>query len=106
MSGPDVCDQIADLLPEFLAGRLSEADDQRVRRHLESCSDCRNRANAVSLLQQTPIPQPDPERWDGFVGGVVAEHDRRHRRERTLNTALAVVAAAILVGLLLYLVAL
>jgi predicted anti-sigma-YlaC factor YlaD len=100
MTRPAVCDQIADQLPEFLAGRLPEEDELRVRQHLEGCGECRNRANAVSLLQQTPIPQPDPNRWDGFVGGVVAEHDRRHRQGRALRIGLVVVvviAAAALI---------
>ena len=106
MTGPDVCDRIADLLPEFLAGRLSEEDDQRVREHLASCADCRNRANAVSLLQQTPIPAPNPDRWDGFVKGVVEAADRKHRREHRVQTVLIVVAAAVLIVVLAYLVAL
>ena len=79
MTGRNDCDAIGDLIPEFLAGRVSEADDRRVRRHLESCAECRSRANAVSLLQQTPIPRPDPDRWDHFVTEVVeeTEHPRR-----------------------------
>ncbi|HSG81273.1 MAG TPA: zf-HC2 domain-containing protein [Gemmatimonadota bacterium] len=105
MTGPAVCDQIADQLPEFLAGRLPEEDELRVRKHLESCTECRNRANAVSLLQQTPIPQPDPNRWDGFVGGVVAEHDRRHRVGRALRIGLAVAAILIVAAALIYLAA-
>jgi predicted anti-sigma-YlaC factor YlaD len=47
MTGQNDCDKIGDLIPEFLAGRVSEADDRQVRRHLESCAECRNRANAV-----------------------------------------------------------
>ncbi len=92
MTAREECDQIADLLPEFLAGRVSKADDERVRKHLETCVECRNRANAVSLLQQTPIPQPDPERWSGFVTGVVEEHERRHKKGLALLIALAAVA--------------
>jgi predicted anti-sigma-YlaC factor YlaD len=102
MTGSKICDQIADQLPEFLAGRVSEADEERIRKHLESCADCRKRANAVSLLQQTPVPRPDPDRWDDFVDGVVDAADRRHRRERMVQTALAVIAALILIGVLVY----
>jgi hypothetical protein len=71
MTNPEECSRVAEMIPEFLAGRVSEADDKVVRAHLESCVECRNRANAVSLLQQTPIPMPDPDRWDHFVEGVV-----------------------------------
>jgi predicted anti-sigma-YlaC factor YlaD len=105
MTGREVCDRMADLLPEFLAGRLSETDDTEVRKHLETCVECRNRANAVSLLQQTPIPQPDPDRWGGFVKGVVDEHDRRHKKERRMMTILTVVAVVVLIAVIAYLVA-
>ena len=64
MTAFDECDRMADLIPEFLAGRVSEDDDQLIRRHLAECTECRKRANAVSLLQQTPVPVPDPDRWD------------------------------------------
>ena len=104
MTDREVCDQIADLLPEFLAGRVSESDDERVRKHLETCVDCRNRANAVSLLQQTPIPQPDPERWSGFVAEVVDEHERRHKSHTVLRIALAV-TSVIVIAAIVYLVA-
>jgi predicted anti-sigma-YlaC factor YlaD len=79
MTGQYDCDKVGDLIPEFLAGRVSEADDRQVRRHLESCAECRNRANAVSLLQQTPIPRPDPDRWDHFVTEVVEETEHHPR---------------------------
>jgi predicted anti-sigma-YlaC factor YlaD len=93
------CSGISDLLPEFLAGRLSVEDDRRVRTHLEGCPECRKRANAVSVLQQTPVPVPDPERWDFFVDGVLDATERRNRflvggRAWWLGGAL--VAAAIL----------
>jgi len=79
MTNPEKCATVGELIPEFLAGRVSEADDKMVRGHLESCVDCRNRANAVSLLQQTPIPVPDPGRWDSFVEGVVGATEERHQ---------------------------
>ena len=79
MTGQYDCDKVGDLIPEFLAGRVSEADDREVRRHLETCAECRNRANAVSLLQQTPIPRPDPDRWDHFVTEVVEETEHGGR---------------------------
>ena len=77
MNEQNDCSRVADLLPEFLAGRLSDADDRLVRQHLERCGECRNRANAVSLLQQTPVPTPDPHRWDVFVNGVMEATERK-----------------------------
>ncbi len=96
MTGFDDCDGVADLLPEFLAGRVSEQDDKRIRTHLQVCSECRNRANAVSLLQQTPVPSPDPDRWNYFVKGVVQETERR---QRTFTRRGALIVAAVILAL-------
>lgn len=100
MTGAEGCGLIADLLPEFLAGRLPAEDDKRVRAHLEVCAECRHRANAVSLLQQTPVPVPDPDRWEYFVKGVVEETGRRKRlatppRIVAIAALLAVIALAV-----------
>jgi anti-sigma factor RsiW len=65
------CASVGESLAQFLAGRLSGEEEQRVRAHIASCADCRQRANAISLLQQTPVPVPDPDRWNHFVSGVV-----------------------------------
>ena len=62
MKNPDSCSGVGELIPQFLAGRLDADDERRVREHLEGCVDCRQRANAVSLLQQTPVPIPDPDK--------------------------------------------
>ncbi len=104
MTRPEDCAQIEEVLPEFLAGRLAAEDDERIRRHLDGCEECRKRANAVSLLQQTPIPRPDPGRWDDFVADVVdgtgrRKLARRRRRSWMLATgAVAVLAAALVLG--------
>lgn len=103
MNGPDECAGISDILPEFLAGRVSEDDDRRIRAHLETCTECRSRANAVSLLQQTPVPQPDPDRWDHFVDGVVeqADHQNRWLNKRAIWILAAALAAATIAVLML-----
>jgi predicted anti-sigma-YlaC factor YlaD len=97
MNRPDdrTCGRVGELLPEFLAGRLPADDERLVREHIEVCAECRNRANAVSLLQQTPIPAPDPGRWDHFVEGVVdaAERKRGSRRRAVVIAAVLAVAA-------------
>lgn len=101
MTRPEECAGIEEQLPEFLAGRVSAEADESIRRHLESCGECRRRANAVSLLQQTPVPVPDPGRWDDFVRGVVDATERRRgvprRRVWTLAATLVTVAVVLFV---------
>lgn len=99
MSEWNACETAGELIPEFLAGRLDPQSEARVREHLEGCAECRSRANAVSLLQETPVPIPDPERWDGFVGGVVeaAARPSRRRSRIALGVVAALAAAALVV---------
>ena len=97
MNDSNDCARISDLLPEFLAGRVSADDDAWVRAHLDECRDCRNRANAVSLLQQTPVPAPDPDRWDDFVDGVVDAADDQ-KRGSTTRRAVAAAAALVMIA--------
>ncbi len=98
MTRPDECAQIEELLPEFLAGRVAAEQDERIRRHLEVCDECRKRANAVSLLQQTPIPRPDPGRWDDFVRDVVDVTGRRRSARRRRRAWLLAAAAVVVLG--------
>ena len=98
MTRSDDCANVSDILPEFLAGRVSAEDDARVRAHLEECGECRNRANAVSLLQQTPVPVPDPERWNDFVDGVVDAAGHRRRIAARRGPLVAAAALILIVG--------
>ena len=102
MTGPGDCDRVSELLPEYLAGRLTDEGTARVRVHLEDCAECADRARAVGLLQETPVPVPDPRRWGRFVEGVVEAAERRHRRRR-LRRWIPVLAVAALVAAALWL---
>jgi len=94
------CGVVGESIPQFLAGRLSADEEERVRTHIAGCADCRQRANAVSLLQQTPVPLPDPDRWDHFVDGVVdatAQRQRSTVRRRVWGAGILLATAAIIV---------
>lgn len=53
------CDQVQDRLPEFLGGRLDDAERERVQSHLEGCADCAAALEVVQLLAAAP-PRPVP----------------------------------------------
>lgn len=94
------CSVVGELIPQFLSGRLSADGEARVRAHIASCADCRQRANAVSLLQQTPVPVPDPDRWDHFVDEIVDATQTRGRtgpRRRAWRWLAVLAAAAVIV---------
>lgn len=100
MSEPRECARVGEVLPEYLAGRLPTEEEDRVRRHLKGCEECRERARTVGLLQQTPVPSPDPERWDRFVDGVVEATGRRRWPALVRWLWIPVAAAAAIVVLL------
>ena len=94
------CSVVGELIPQFLSGRLSGDDEVRVRAHIATCAECRQRANAVSLLQQTPVPVPDQDRWDHFVDEIVEATQTRGgtgARRRAWRWVAVPAAAAVIV---------
>ena len=51
------CDRKFDeaLLTGYLDGALTQADDQRVRIHLEECADCRRLSDELRELRETTM---------------------------------------------------
>ena len=45
-------DDVRQMLSAYLDGELVQADDQRVRIHLEDCADCREELRQLKTLQQ------------------------------------------------------
>jgi anti-sigma factor RsiW len=94
------CSVVGELIPQFLSGRLSADEEETVRAHIATCAECRQRANAVSLLQQTPVPVPDQDRWDHFVDEIVEATQTEGgagARRRAGRWLVALAAAAVVV---------
>jgi membrane protein implicated in regulation of membrane protease activity len=67
------CDDVRDRLSEHALGTLDEAEDQRIRRHLRGCAQCRREVAAIG---------------DGLAMFAAAAHDRTppdELRDRTLS---------------------
>ena len=56
------------LISGYLDGELTQAEDQRVRLHLEDCAHCREQAEALIRIREaamsTDFPLPDDRQWD------------------------------------------
>jgi hypothetical protein len=78
------------LLPEFVAGRLSAVESDRVRRHLDGCSDCRlelrawQETSAAARERYGPAAVAVPERLAELVVGRVAEEAAARRSRPAL----------------------
>src|SRR5215467_696349 len=55
------CEQIAELLPDYLQGRLSPDHHSNVEAHLEQCADCSEEVAVWRKLSLLPVEQPSPE---------------------------------------------
>ena len=54
------CEQIAELLPDYLQERLSAEQHHHVEAHLEQCADCSEEVVIWRKLSLLPVDQPDP----------------------------------------------
>src|SRR5256884_6617063 len=54
------CEHIAELLPDYLQGRLSAEQHHNVEAHLEQCADCSEEVVIWRKLSLLPVDQPDP----------------------------------------------
>lgn len=54
------CEQIAELLPDYLQGSLSPDQHRTVEVHLEQCADCSAEVAVWRKLSLLPVEQPSP----------------------------------------------
>ena len=55
------CEQISELLPDYLQGNLSTSQNHNVEEHLEHCADCSEEVLIWKKLSLLPMEQPSPE---------------------------------------------
>src|ERR1051325_2705538 len=55
------CEQISELLPDYLQGSLGAEQRHTVEAHLEQCADCSEEAALWKKLSLLPVDQPGPE---------------------------------------------
>ena len=54
------CEQIADLLPDYLRGSLASAQRRVVEEHIEQCAECRDDVAIWKKLSLLPAEEPSP----------------------------------------------
>jgi anti-sigma factor RsiW len=54
------CEQISELLPDYLHGNLSPEQHHRVEEHLEHCTECSEEVAIWKKLSLVPVEQPSP----------------------------------------------
>jgi len=102
MSCKDV--QIRELFPEYISGRISSAEAERVRSHLENCARCRDELQVVGILSGEHVPEPVPGFWNALPARVTAVIARKPRKNFHLpipTQAWGLAAAAALVAVIL-----
>src|SRR5258708_15990697 len=73
------CEEIAELLPDYLQDGLQEEHKKIVERHLESCAECSEVAGLWKKLALIPDEQPSPTgraRFDAMLQAYQAGQGR------------------------------
>jgi len=54
------CEEIAELLPDYLQGHLDQRQNPQVQEHLRQCAECRDEVTVWEKLGLLPVEQPSP----------------------------------------------
>src|SRR5580704_10642337 len=60
------CEEIGELLPDYLQGSLKAEQDNLVEQHLVECADCREEVVIWKKLSLLPVEKPSPESRERF----------------------------------------
>src|SRR5271168_3078835 len=60
------CEEIGELLPDYLQGSLKAAQDELVEKHLADCADCREEVAIWKKLSLLPVEQPSAASRERF----------------------------------------
>ncbi len=81
MSLSDRHREVQSLLSAYLDGELTQADNQRVRLHLEDCGECRTALEQMTTLQRLTaeirFPEPPDDLMEALGRSVSVEAPRR-----------------------------
>ncbi|HEX4716530.1 MAG TPA: zf-HC2 domain-containing protein, partial [Ktedonobacteraceae bacterium] len=74
------CEQISELLPDYLQGNLSPGEHHKVEEHLGHCADCSEEVVIWRKLSLLPVEQPSPASRARFEAMLQAYQAGRSNR--------------------------
>jgi len=79
-------DTIKDLLPAYQMQVLDHAEEDRIRKHLEKCEDCRTELSLLRMMSEEPMPDPGEAFWASMPGRVYREvEESRNAKKNTFD---------------------
>jgi anti-sigma factor RsiW len=78
------CEEIGELLPDYLQGSLKAEQDELVERHLEECADCREEVTIWKKLSLLPVEKPSEgmrERFEAMLHAYQTERNDKTAAE-------------------------
>src|SRR5580704_6591476 len=74
------CEEIGELLPDYLQGSLKAEQDGLVERHIAECGDCREEVAIWKKLSLLPVEQPSTGSRERFEAMLEAYQTGRSDR--------------------------
>jgi anti-sigma-K factor RskA len=74
------CEEIGELLPDYLQGSLKAEQDNLVEQHIAECADCREEVVIWKKLSLLPVEQPSKELRERFEAVLQAYQTGRSAR--------------------------
>jgi anti-sigma-K factor RskA len=72
------CEEIGELLPDYLQGSLKAEQDDLVEQHMEQCADCREEVVIWKKLSLLPVEKPSAESRERFEAMLQAYQTGRN----------------------------
>lgn len=103
------CEKYSEVASAYLDGELSDAQKDELKKHLDSCPECRAMLDewCAAVEATRDIPEPQGPQWEAVWAHVESAAARRQaslrlRREVWRAVSVAAVAAAVLVAAYIY----
>lgn len=100
MSHPDSC-RLRARIQRYVDGELSAAEFEAMRTHCETCADCAEQLDALTVvgdrMREVPSAAPLADMWPAVRGSLAGRGSWRHEWRLALGTS-ALTAAGFLIG--------